>query len=396
MNTARKARNRRLSPREAMELSKELLVKFKMNISSKGLKSGDILPGEKEISDSYKVPLSIARGLYNSLKKEGFIKSVKGNGVYLLKPIEDDKTLLRNKSFLKLGIVAFLEPEHPDAPFNMVSGILRFFDHRSAEHQCQTRLFNTRPGFSVALDLMEAIREYQPDGILYVTGAPDMMEDSIRTRMIEDNVRKLKMLDIPLVVCGEKTPISNNVDFDNEQISSVAIEHLIKLGHEKIAFIQIAGNEPWRLERIEGVKKTMARHKLAITEDDIFKIDSLSKMPEGVSRFVKEKLKNDNTRYSAVFCSGDIIAAKLIETAEKAGIMVPENLSIVGVDDDQRFRYMDITSIPQSSEQEGRESFELLTEIIRHKPTTPVVKKIKCPLLVRRTTARLQEKSKAA
>ena len=51
MNTARKARNRRLSPREAMELSKELLVKFKMDASAKGHKSGDILPGEKEISD---------------------------------------------------------------------------------------------------------------------------------------------------------------------------------------------------------------------------------------------------------------------------------------------------------------------------------------------------------
>ena len=395
MNTARKARNRRLSPREAMELSKELLVKFKMDASAKGLRSGDILPGEKEISNNYKVPLSIARGLYQSLKREGFVKSVKGNGVYLLKPIGNDNELIQNKSFLKLAIVAFLEPEHPKAPFNRVSGILRFFDRSSAEHHCQTKLFNTGSGRSVELDLMEAIREYQPDGILYAADSPNIIEDKFR-EMSEDNIRKLRMMNIPLVVSGDKTSYANNVVFDHEQIASVAMEHLIRLGHSRIAFLQIRGNEYWKLERIEGVKKTMAKHKLAITEDDIFKIDSLSKIPEGVSRFVKEELKDNDAGYSAVFCSGDQIAAALIKTMENIGIKVPDDMSIVGVDDHYSLRHMDITTVPHSGEEEGRESFELLTEIIRHNPTTPLVKKIKCPLLVRSTTARFQEKSKVA
>ena len=396
MNTKRKVRNRRLSPREAKALSRELLIKFKMDASAQGLKTGDILPGEKEISNNYGVPLSIARGLYQTLKKEGLVKSVKGNGVYLLKPIGNNREMLQNKSFLKLGIVAFLEPEHPQAPFNRVSGILRFFDHRSAEHQCQTRLFNTRPGFSVELNLMEAIREYQPDGILYLAGAPDMLDDNVRNEMIEDNVRKLRMLDIPLVVCDGKTSLANNVLFDHEQIASVAMEHLIRLGHRSIAFIQIAGNDFWRLERIEGAKKTMSKHGLAMAKDDIIKIDSLSTIPEGVSRFVEEKLKNNNTRYSAVFCSGDVIAAELIRTAERIGIKVPDDLSVIGVDDDHMFRHLDITTVPQSSEEEGRESFELLAEVIRNKPATPVVRKIKCPLVKRRTTARLQQNIKVA
>jgi GntR family transcriptional regulator of arabinose operon len=378
-----------------MELSKELLVKFKMDASAKGLKSGDILPGEKEISDSYKVPLSIARGLYQSLKRNGFVKSVKGNGAYLLKPIGDDKELLHNKSFLKLAIVAFLEPEHPKAPFNRVSGILRYFDRSSAEHHCQTKLFNTGSGRSVELNLMEAIREYHPDGILYAVDSPNIIEDNFR-EMIEDNIRKLRMMNIPMVVSGDKTSYANNVIFDHEQIASVAIEHLIRLGHSKIGFIQIKGNEYWKLERIEGIRKTMAKHNLAISEDDFFKLDSLSKIPEGVSRFVKEKLKNDDAGYSAVFCSGDQIAAALIKNAERIGIKVPDDMSIVGVDDYYGLRHMDITTVPHSGEEEGRESFELLTEIIRHNPATPVVKKIKCPLLVRSTTARLQEKSKVA
>ena len=384
-----------MSPREAMELSKELLVKFKMDASAKGLRSGDILPGEKEISNNYKVPLSIARGLYQSLKREGFVKSVKGNGVYLLKPIGNDNELIQNKSFLKLAIVAFLEPEHPKAPFNRVSGILRFFDRSSAEHHCQTKLFNTGSGRSVELDLMEAIREYQPDGILYAADSPNIIEDKFR-EMSEDNIRKLRMMNIPLVVSGDKTSYANNVVFDHEQIASVAMEHLIRLGHSRIAFLQIRGNEYWKLERIEGVKKTMAKHKLAITEDDIFKIDSLSKIPEGVSRFVKEELKDNDAGYSAVFCSGDQIAAALIKTMENIGIKVPDDMSIVGVDDHYSLRHMDITTVPHSGEEEGRESFELLTEIIRHNPTTPLVKKIKCPLLVRSTTARFQEKSKVA
>jgi len=184
--------------------------------------------------------------------------------------------------------------------------------------------------------------------------------------------------------------------FDQEQISSVAMEHLIRLGHRKIAFIQIAGNDFWRLERIEGVKKTMARHGLAMTKGDIIKIDPVSNIPEGVSRFVEEKLKGNAAGYSAVFCSGDVIAAELIKTAERVGIKVPDDLSIIGVDDDHMFRHLDITTIPQSSEEEGRESFELLAEVIRNKPATPVVRKIKCPLLIRRTTARLQQNIKVA
>ena len=395
MNTKKKVRKRRLSPREVKTLSGELLVKFKMDIAAQKLKVGDILPGGMEIANKYNVPLSIAWGLFQSLKKEGLVKSVKGNGAYLVKPIGDDKELLRNKSFLKLGIVAFLEAENPNAPFNRVSGILRFFDRKSAEHQCQTKLFNTGSGRSVELDLMEAIREYQPDGILYVVDGPNIIEDKFR-EMIEDNIRKLRMMNIPMVVSGDKTSYANNVVFDHEQIASVAMEHLIRLGHSRIAFIQIRGNEYWKLERIEGVRKTMAKHKLAITDEDIFKIDSLSKIPEGVSRFIKEKLKNNDAGYSAIFCSGDVIAAELIKNADRIGIKVPDDISIVGVDNELGLRHLDLTTVPHSGEEEGKESFELLTEIIRHNPAVPLVKKIKCPLLVRSTTARIQVKLKVA
>jgi DNA-binding LacI/PurR family transcriptional regulator len=382
-----RSNGRRLSPREARSLSTELLLKFKMDASAQGLKSGDILPGEKEICGKYRVPLSIARGLFRSLKKEGLVKSVKGKGAYLLKPIGNDDELQRNKSFLNFAIVAFLEFEHPEAQFNRASGILRFFDHRSAENQCQTRLFNLYPGFTVELEHLEAIREYRPDGILYVSNYPETSND---------NIRKLRMLDIPMVACGEKTSLASNVDFDNEQISSVAIEHLIRLGHEKIAFIQIVGNSYWRSERIESVKKTMLKHGLAMKDDDIFKIDSLMVIPESVSRFVEERLKGATPRYSAIFCSGDIIAAELIRNVQRIGMNVPDDLSVVGVDNEHSLRHMDITTVPHSGEEEGRESFELLTEIIRLRPSAPVVKKIRSPLLVRRTTAQFKEKQRVA
>lgn len=383
----RKVKQKRLSPREARMLSRELLVKFKMDISAQKMRSGDILPGEKEISSTYRVPLSVARSLYQSLKDEGIVDSVRGKGVFLLKPFEENIDSVESRSFLKLAIVAFLEPEHPYAQFNRASGILRFFDHKSAEHQCRTRLFNTRPRFSVELEHLEAIREYQPDGILYVSNEAEMTEE---------NVRKLRMLDIPMVACGEGISLVNNVDFDNYQIASAAIEHLVRLGHKKIAFIQVAGNNSWQLERIEGVKQSMAKYGLTIADEDIIKIDSLSVIPESVSSFVEERLKNDIQRYSAIFCSGDIIAAELIKNVQSIGMNVPDDLSVVSVDDEQLLRHMDITTVPHSGEEEGRESFELLTEIIRLKPPAPVTRKIKCPLLVRSTTARLQEKQKVA
>jgi DNA-binding LacI/PurR family transcriptional regulator/DNA-binding transcriptional regulator YhcF (GntR family) len=372
---------KRLNPREMDRLSNELYIKFKLDIVADNFKQGDLLPGEKDIASRYQVPLSVARGLYKKLKDEGIAEPVRYKGVFLVKSPDEDSSFRDSKQFLKLAIVAFLEPEHPHAKYNRVSGILRWFDFQSGEYNCRTKLFNTNPFFSVELELLEALKEYQPDGILYLAGSPT-------THNVPSDVRKLKMLDIPMVSVGDhSSDLCNYVSFDQEQIASIAVESLIKHGHREIAFIQADGDDLWRQERLNGYRKTLAKNGIQFKDSLFYNLGVIDASREKFREPVRKIFSDLKKNCTAVLCSGDIIAAEVIEAASDAGFNVPDDLSVTGIDDDFNTRYLDITTVPISSYELGRASFELLAEVIKTRPEKPVNKKVACSLLMRSTVA---------
>jgi DNA-binding LacI/PurR family transcriptional regulator len=125
---------------------------------------------------------------------------------------------------------------------------------------------------------------------------------------------------------------------DNRSLSRQVVEHLIQLGHKKIAII---GDDfqmhPVHQERLLGYKDALAGaglvfdDKLVISGDDNPErrpIGSLSSGIEGIS-----KLLNSGREFTAIFAIGESIAKGILGTLYARGIKVPDQISVAGFDD---------------------------------------------------------------
>jgi DNA-binding LacI/PurR family transcriptional regulator len=371
----------RLTPRKMEQLVKSLYVSFKLDLVADGLQAGDLLPGEKEMAERYEVPLSVVRRVHAKLRDEGLAEPVRNKGVFLRKSPADDLSFRESKQFLNLAIVAYLDVDNPDAKENRVSGVLRWFDLQSGKNHCRTKLFNTYPGTSVEFELLESLKAYKPDGILHVNSCGDQEEN--RT-----NLRKLKMLDIPTVsISDTDSDLCNCLSFDYEQSARMATEHLIRHGHRRIGFVQASGPEAWRRERLQGYRQALTQAGIQPDNERIFDLGLVEPGQDCFREPVGNIFSDLIERCSAVFCSADPIAAEVILAAQRAGLRVPEDLSVMGIDDDFRTRHLDITTVPISGHELGRAGFELLTEIINTRPTEPINRKVPSSLLIRSSVA---------
>lgn len=136
---------------------------------------------------------------------------------------------------------------------------------------------------------------------------------------------------MPVVLIDQRGSLTSfpSISVDSYGGACLAVEHLVQLGHRRIAFI--AGDET-----IEGVKDrrraytdTLERHGLPRSADLVTKGD-LSQMKgfEAASRLLK--LAEPPT---AIFAANDLSAFGAIAAVGEAGLRVPDDVSVVGFDD---------------------------------------------------------------
>jgi LacI family transcriptional regulator len=158
----------------------------------------------------------------------------------------------------------------------------------------------------------------------------------------------------------------NKLLIDNAGGAMKAITYLYEHGHRKIAHIAGNPNRKVSLERYTGYLNSMHAYDLNITESYIQYVhgdsDTYQKM---------ENLLNLPDRPTAVFCFDDNVACMAIQAVLDHGLAVPEDISIIGFDNRRFFNtpYSGpaITSIGQPLFEIGKESIELLSNLIDEK-----------------------------
>ncbi|WP_352297797.1 LacI family DNA-binding transcriptional regulator [Pseudoalteromonas sp. 20-MNA-CIBAN-0454] len=170
----------------------------------------------------------------------------------------------------------------------------------------------------------------------------------------------------PIIVsCENATPdISNfpSVRIDNEAASTAATEHLIALGHQKIAFISGSLSSSVSGEREVGYRLAMNKHNLPTLEDLI----TGGNLTIEDGRRITRRLLNQSPRPTAILCANDEMALGSIYEIKNSGLKVPEDISVIGFDN---IRYAEIsdpplTTIAQPGEEIGEKTMYQLCHII--------------------------------
>ena len=122
---------------------------------------------------------------------------------------------------------------------------------------------------------------------------------------------------------------ANYVGPDNIKGARLAVDHLVALGHKRIAMIGGPAARSASIDRLKGFREGMARHGLAIDESLIAgsEIDRRNAMDIAL-RFLSHRKPP-----TAIFCYNDVMAFGVMLAALKLGLQPGRDLAVVGFDD---------------------------------------------------------------
>jgi DNA-binding LacI/PurR family transcriptional regulator len=167
----------------------------------------------------------------------------------------------------------------------------------------------------------------------------------------------------------------------------MATQHLIELGHTRIAYISDPLESPFRftssLHRYQGYRQALDGAGMPFRPE----YHRWAEHGEEQARDMARCLLDLAEPPTAIFAASDTQAMGVIQAARDADLQIPENLSVIGYDDIQAAEYMGLTTVRQLLFESGQQGVELLLETLENSQADPVHKVLPTELIVRGTTA---------
>ncbi|NLF13129.1 MAG: LacI family transcriptional regulator [Anaerolineaceae bacterium] len=220
-------------------------------------------------------------------------------------------------------------------------------------------------------DIVRSFYERRASGIIVTGSQIDLGYVQLRKRFL---------LPVVLINCPA---YPHSVSIDNLSGAREAMEHLLELGHRRIAYVSNPVSYNANLERLAGYRAVLAEAGLA--PDDSLIVDG----DGGVSRGAEamQRLLALPEPPTAVFCFNDMTAVGVMYSLALAGLQVPADVSVVGFDDLELAAYFSppLTTVRQPRRQMGERAMQTLLALIEEQGI-PQAEVLQTELVVRRTT----------
>jgi DNA-binding LacI/PurR family transcriptional regulator len=190
----------------------------------------------------------------------------------------------------------------------------------------------------------------------------------------------------PSIVVADRfeAPLVNFICTNSRSDSRRAVEHLIHLGHTRIAFVMNHIPDHDHDDRLHGYREALEASKIEIDPELTIKIGAdLSGGKASLSRLLS--LPHPPT---AIYYADPLACVGAVSRAHELRVRIPEDLSIVGFDDgDIRFRVSpQLTAVCQNAQQLGFEAALWLTRTLSGKEKSPLRKELSTFFEVHGTT----------
>jgi DNA-binding LacI/PurR family transcriptional regulator len=176
---------------------------------------------------------------------------------------------------------------------------------------------------------------------------------------------------VPTVVLNhflEDLPVSC-VAIDNRTAAERVVDYFVKLGHHEIATITGDLKTQAGLDRLDGFVKALKARQLPV-KDEYIRFGDFG-LPS--ARAATEALLGLKERPTAIFVASDDMALEAISVALSKGVRVPEELSVIGFDDNPiaATSRIPLTTVRQPLADMGRRGLELLFQHVKRKKQSP-------------------------
>ena len=210
--------------------------------------------------------------------------------------------------------------------------------------------------------------EHQVDGLLCVAAEAPENREQMR-HVLFAGLEQALAAHLSCVVVDDRSR-ADRVDCvatDDVQGARGAVEHLLGLGHRRIG--HLSGGEAFTTarDRCLGYRQALASARVPVEEA---LISGVSFQEEDAADAMASLLSLSEPP-TAVFAANDYLAAVGQQVAHSLGLLVPDDLALVGYGDIEMARFLGLTTVQQHPRRIGRAAAERLLERLRHPETAP-------------------------
>jgi GntR family transcriptional regulator, arabinose operon transcriptional repressor len=337
-------------------------------IETGAIAPGEKLPSESQLCARFSVSRNVVRQAIAALAREGIVESTRGIGT-------------------------FCKARLPASLVSTTIGIVQFFLSSYIYPEVIRGCYDTlsRRGFSLQVDqseynleqergILAALRKKRVGGIIIapIYGAGDRSNALLLEEMQAEGTA--------IVLCDDYYPgrAFSSVTLDYQACGEMAAGHLWGHGHRRIG-IFYQKDFLVKAARMKGVLDYLGRMEDPVRPAWIVGFNGQGPNGEG-SAAAERFLRASRELPSAVVCGNDEDALRLIEAAERRGMRVPQDLSVVGFDNSQaaQMEKISLTSIDHPSYAIGERASAILLDKILHPDLRFLTRTVISPVLVER------------
>jgi LacI family transcriptional regulator len=189
-----------------------------------------------------------------------------------------------------------------------------------------------------------------------------------------------------VVLLGPPAPFCEqfvSVHGDDLIASHTAAQHLVKLGHKRIAFLSGPQAAPWAQARFEGYRRALREAGMDVDDALIFQAGSTT--DDGVK--AATQMLSESCNATAVQAATDLVAIGCADTLLNQGVKIPQDISVVGFGNTITSEYFRVpmTTVRQPKFRLGMTAMDTMVQLLRGQKVES--KRLPAELIVRASTA---------
>lgn len=361
-----------------------LYARLREHLGAQGLRVGDRLPSERELSSQLGVGRTALRPALDALEGEGVIERRPQAGTFLRTVPQPFAHRAKIVVIAPLGETGQAVRETDPAWLHQVASA---FERVAASSGALLELVDQAPQAGDAGGLKYLVRQAVRDGARAVV----LLHPLARREKISCALALLHDAGVQPVILSARSyaGLASQVYFDSGWGAYLATRHLLELGHRRIGFAGAPDGHEWVRERIAGYSQALdaaeaerdARwvwtpeegERLPLPQDGAGALDFWLSLPQA-------------QRPTGIVAANDVVALGVLQEARERGMQVPGDLSLVGFDNEPGALLAGLSTIERPTEALGEAAARVTLERLAAGPGAAAVTHRLRPVLIERKT----------
>lgn len=296
----------------------DIVTDIKEQVSKGILKPGNKIKSENELSEEYGLSRQTVRHSIAVLEEEGLVRKVKGSGTYITENAGKDRSNRKTVAVVTTYVNNYIFPQ-----------MIQHMEKVLSDSGYMVQIYFTYNRISKEREILE--------GIIEADEVAGIIIEATKSHLPSPNIKyieKIRQMQIPVLYVNSYYDNYNipHVSINDVQAGALATEYIISKGHNKIGGV-FKLDDGQGARRYYGFLETLSKAGINVTGNDILWFDTVDiESPENIESLYERIHSRLGSRTALVFYN-DEVAIKLMNSFRKHGIRIPEDVSIVGIDD---------------------------------------------------------------